>query len=134
MEKILRDLNTSIYNTRLEVRNLSEDPRKLSKAAIDFVERLQYKTKEEGQDLALVYLDTKYEHANWINVHTIRKMLGGELNESYIIKTNDDTHEEFVRKILREHGKFVAVVDSNHVYESLVDRFAMVKKITQKLS
>ena len=64
-------------------------------------------------------------------------MLGKEFNESYFIRKAEipeiELKEEELRNVLRGSGDFVAVLDSNHTYHTLIDRKVLLEEVSKTL-
>ena len=134
---LLNFTGISLYKTRAGVQNLPNVTlpnvsASLSTIMYQFVNTISGQNPS-GPDWVQLSGNINYENAAWVDEYQIRKMLGKELNESYVIKDIQTTEKELVKKVMTGKGEFVAIVDVNHNYQALVDRFGMLEQISKML-
>lgn len=78
-----------------------------------------------------VHLDTADEHAHWIkDERHLLDLIGGDLRREQVV-VNSTTHDEVLEKtVLRRRGNFVAVTDPEGRFNQLIDRIALIERVT----
>jgi hypothetical protein len=69
-----------------------------------------------------------WERAEWLNVQSIRAILGGALCSSPVIQDGDLPNEQLARRLLRASGQFVPIVDTRGTLLRLVNRATLVDR------
>jgi hypothetical protein len=124
--------DTSLYKTRSSIRNLPKDEISLSQIINQFIGKIKL-NHQPSPDWVQLPGTSDYENASWIDEYQIKRILGKELNESYAIKDANTTDKELIKRVLLGKGEFVAIVNSSHNYETLVDRFSILEQISKML-
>jgi hypothetical protein len=133
MDSVLQaKFNTSLYMARSRISSVPTDPGSLYTIVNDFLQKI--KSPVSADPSKWVQLQPgllEYENAFWIDEYQIKRILGRELNESYVIKTTGASEEEIVRKVLVSSGEFVATVDSSYKYLALIDRRGLLEQVSK---
>jgi hypothetical protein len=74
------------------------------------------------------------EHAKWLDGPKIEHVLGSDLDASYVMLSPNQTFGDLGDAVLRQHGHFVAVVDTDKTFRGLVDRSAVLEKLATEFS
>jgi hypothetical protein len=69
------------------------------------------------------------EYAVWLGGGRIERILGNNLSESFVAMPSDKSVKEMAAAVLRQHGRFVALVDPDRTFRSLVDRSAALENL-----
>jgi hypothetical protein len=77
-------------------------------------------------------LGNTYEHATWLDSSTVRGVLGDHLWSETIVTELDNA--EKVKLLLRKKSPYVAVVDQNGSFQSLVDRAKLLQDVSEHIS
>lgn len=72
-----------------------------------------------------------WERAHWISGERLERDLDGVLERASYDDSPDTAHSLRVEGILRRTGAFIALVDSNRVFQRLVDRYALLDKVSE---
>jgi len=73
--------------------------------------------------------DQWMEHAKWLDGSRLERLLGNDLQSSYVTLTSNTTVSGLTGPILRQQGHFVAVVDPDKTFRGLVDRSAVLEHL-----
>jgi hypothetical protein len=74
-----------------------------------------------------------YEHAKWLNGARIESLLGTALGKAHVTLLPNQTLNDAVNPVLSQRGRFVAVVDSDQSFSSLVDRLEVLDGVAHEL-
>ncbi len=76
-----------------------------------------------------------WEHSKWLNSITIEQILGEYLEQSYVQKTDllMMTKVNQARLVLSMKGTFVAVVNQDKRFDSLIDRQELAEKVVRDI-
>ena len=117
--------------------NLAEaEPDDLKSVAYQYVSALhkQYMIPGGNSDDWQALTDdsqiTKFEYARWLDPRLIEEILGDSLKRTAYIDSPDLSETEQVAMILRRKGDVVARLDEGRRFVDLVDRRAIVERIT----
>ena len=76
-------------------------------------------------------MDT-YERTEWLNKKLFEEIFSHSLNENYIVEDPYKSNEVQVKAILRQKGKYVAVIDKEDRFKRLIDRNIILEKVIFK--
>jgi hypothetical protein len=94
----------------------------------NFIQQIQSTTTQPG------WLQLKpqlFERAEWLNRSSLESICG-DLQRPWVASSPEKPHSEIVRAIARCKGDYVALLESNERFVSLVDRRAVVDQIVAK--
>jgi len=74
-----------------------------------------------------------WEHTQWINKQRLKFDLGGVIQESYIQDSSYIPEQEKLLEILRGKGDFIALVEENGKFKTLIDRKLLVERSIKKI-
>jgi hypothetical protein len=75
--------------------------------------------------------DGMLEHARWLDGGRIERLLGQDLNKSRVVLMPNQSLPALGKFILDQPGPFVAVLDSQRTFHSLVDRSATLEALAR---
>jgi hypothetical protein len=110
---------------------LTADPTSISNLAQHYVERLQCLSPPPL--LAASFLELKepspiWERAAWIDGELLERDLQGVLEYAWVPDSPDSPKWVLAERIARRRGSFVAIVERDQRFVSLVDRWALVEE------
>ena len=70
-----------------------------------------------------------WEHAKWIDPRRLESLLRPVLNDSWIPDDPDANSSKKSKSVLRRHGTFVAALDQDRKFRSLIDRQALLEML-----
>jgi hypothetical protein len=73
--------------------------------------------------------DETWEHASWVSSALLERLVSLSPTGSSIIDMGDLTPEQKTRAILARASPFVAIVDGNGSFKSLIDRQALLESL-----
>jgi hypothetical protein len=74
----------------------------------------------------------RWEHASWITGALLERLVGMSLARTAIVDEGDLTRKEKARRVLGKAGPFVAIVDGNGRFLSLIDRQALLEGLADR--
>jgi hypothetical protein len=77
--------------------------------------------------------DGMAEHAKWLDGDRIERLLGSDLNVSSVALLPNQNVNELSNVVLRQSGRFVAIVDPDRGFRCLVDRIAALEGLAREL-
>lgn len=75
-----------------------------------------------------------WEHAKWIDAQRLERVLHNFLDDSWILDAPDVVSSERTKAVLRRRGSFVASLDQNRKFRSLVDRQALLEALAGRFA
>jgi hypothetical protein len=72
------------------------------------------------------------EHARWLDGGLIGRMLGDDLNKSYCVRQPNEPTGDLTQAVIRQDGRFVAVVEPDKTFHGLVDRSKMLEMLSKE--
>jgi hypothetical protein len=89
------------------------------------------KPTQQGPNDNWVQLDKTYEHARWIEgERQLVDLLGDNICRQKIILDPSAVDEVLVKSVLRQEGNFVAATDAEGRFDHLIDRRALLDKVS----
>ncbi len=76
--------------------------------------------------------DQTIEHAKWLNSDRIERLLGPELTNSSVVLMPNQSVNEAGPLIVKQRGRFVAVLDTDRSFRCLVDRFTALDSVAKQ--
>jgi hypothetical protein len=74
------------------------------------------------------------EHAKWLDGARIERVLGNDLNPSYVTLLPNQAFSDLRDAVLHQSGHFVAIVDPDKTFRGLVDRSAVLERLAAEFS
>jgi len=74
-----------------------------------------------------------YEHAKWLNGARLENLLGSALSTARVTLLLNQTLNDAVNPILSQRGRFIAVVEPDQSFSSLVDRLEVLDGVAREL-
>ena len=73
--------------------------------------------------------DGSLEHAKWLDSGRLERVLGNDLTTSCVVRFPNHAISELSGVVLREPGRFVAVVDTDRKFLNLIDRASVLENL-----
>jgi hypothetical protein len=74
------------------------------------------------------------EHAKWLSSSRIQHFLGNDLETSHLTLLPNKDLNQLSGVVLKQHGRFVAIVDPDKTFRGLIDRSAVLEKAVLEFS
>jgi hypothetical protein len=74
-----------------------------------------------------------YEHAKWLNGARIESLLGSSLSTAHVTLQPNQTLNDAVKPVLSQRDQFIAVVEPDQSFSSLVDRLEVLDAVAREL-
>ncbi|MEX8518447.1 MAG: hypothetical protein AB3X44_08025 [Leptothrix sp. (in: b-proteobacteria)] len=96
----------------------------------NFLSKIQSPVGPASPDAAewTLVRDGMHEHAKWVDSLSVDQALGDGLNRALVVRTFETKPADLVSAVLLQKGPYVAVVDANKSFTSLVDRTELLEK------
>jgi hypothetical protein len=91
-------------------------------------------TTSGWESLSVVPAPPRRERAQWVTADLIRDLLGPALVRDGVVRDLDATADQFARRVLRAEGDFVAVVDANGIFRSMLNRRQFIDRTARSLA
>ena len=75
-----------------------------------------------------------WERGQWVTGQLIGELLGSRLVRTAVVRELDSTSEEIARQVLRADGDFVAVVQSDRILQSVINRKSFLDRTAKSLA
>lgn len=75
-----------------------------------------------------------WEHARWIDGAKLIRILGNDLQASWVPYSPDVPPTDQAKAVLRREGPFIAIVEDGRVFRELVDRQALIEKTAKQMA
>ena len=100
-----------------------------------FLQQIQQDRQPDSDENEWVTLTDQetWEHAKWLDAARLESILGNDLQVSWVKDSPDVSPAERAKAVLRRDDPFVALVDEEKKYRSLIDRQALVEKVVKRL-
>ena len=72
------------------------------------------------------------EYAKWLDPARLERLLGRDLNGSSVTLLPNKTLNDLAVVVLRQQGRFVAVMDQDRVFRALIDRSAVLESLARE--
>lgn len=112
---------------------LSADPQRISALAKRYVERLQRTATPQPSDpgpfLEITESPIVWERTSWIDGELLERDLQGVLEHAWVQELPDSPKRVVAERIARRQASFVALVERDQRFVSLVDRWALVAEL-----
>ncbi len=101
-----------------------------------YLQKIQQNSAPTTDESDWVKLGTQetWEHAKWIDSPRLERVLHAFLDDSWILDTPDAISSERTKPVLRRRGSFVASLDQDKKFKSLVDRQALLEVLAQRFA
>jgi hypothetical protein len=73
------------------------------------------------------------EHTKWLDGSRIERLLGSDLNTSYIVLPPNKTVNDLTNVVMNQQGRFVALVDLDKTFRGLIDRSTMLDNLSNEV-
>jgi hypothetical protein len=73
------------------------------------------------------------EYAKWLDAARLERLLGRDLNDSSVTLLPDKTLNDLAAAVLRQQGRFVAVVDQDRTFRVLIGRSAVLENLAKEV-
>jgi hypothetical protein len=70
-----------------------------------------------------------FEHAKWLDGARIERLLGSDLSYAHVFLLPNKTMGDLGDAVVRQRGRFVAVVEPDKTFRGLVDRVAVLEGV-----
>lgn len=88
---------------------------------------------EEKSEWVSLDKQQTYEHAKWLNGDRIESLLGSALSTAHVTLLPNQTLNDAVNPVLSQRGRFIAVVEPDQSFSSLVDRVEVLDGVAREL-
>jgi len=75
-----------------------------------------------------------WEHAKWIDAQRLERVLHAVLDDSWIPDSPDEISTARTKAVLRRRGPFVASVDGDRKFKTLIDRQALLEALAARFA
>ncbi len=101
-----------------------------------YLQKIQQNSAPTTDESDWVKLGTQetWEHAKWIDSPRLERVLHAFLDDSWILDAPDAISSEPTKAVLRRRGSFVASLDQDKKFKSLVDRQALLELLAQRFA
>lgn len=98
---------------------------------ISFIGSLQTQTKSSKKGI-LLKGSGYYEDTEWVSRELFSTLFSESINENFIMEDPYKDNKDHLNAILRQKGKYIAVINAKGVFKRLIDRDVILKKIALK--